>query len=71
MSKLTRDEARDMLRKTGAELGADFHALRSEQVAVLSELARKWRYKKPMSYPGSKCRAFHAFLQRTATTKPE
>jgi hypothetical protein len=44
----------------------DFHALRSEQVQVLLDVAKEWGYREPKHANGSRARCFFYMLQRHA-----
>jgi len=45
---------------------ADFHALSSEQVQVLLDVANEWKYREPKHANGSRARCFFYMLQRHA-----
>ena len=61
-----RIEAREILRRCGVEVGADYHALRSGTVDALLVEADRVRYRKPRNANGSRGRYFHERLQRHA-----
>jgi hypothetical protein len=58
--------ARFVLANARIPLGADFHALSSEQVEAVLVEADRARYQKPKSANGSRARYFHDRLQRFA-----
>ena len=64
MARLTRGEACEILRRTGAPIDADFHALHSTQVNAIVDEARRAGYRKPKNANGSRGRYFFARLQR-------
>lgn len=77
MSSQQSDETRrltsasELLQSCGIQIGANFHALKSEQVDALLELAKFYRYRKPKNATGSRARCYHARLQRLASFERE
>jgi hypothetical protein len=63
--RITPSDARDILAEMKAP-GADFHALRSHDVAVLLDHAKHYHYRAPKGASGSKARSFYAYLERLA-----
>lgn len=59
----------ETLRWCGIPEGADFHALRHEQVGKLLEAADRAKYRAPKNANGSRARYFHDLLQRRAQRK--
>lgn len=64
---LTRTDAHNILQNCHITLGADYHALPSEQVERLLECAKSTHYRKPRNANGSTGRYFHAYVQRQAS----
>ncbi len=64
--RLTPDDAHAILADLGILGGADFHALRAEQVRQLLNQARACGYREPKNANGSRARYFHAYLDRRA-----
>lgn len=60
--------AQPALAAAGIELAADFHALSSDQVLALLDLAKQQGYRAPASANGSLARCFFAALVRRART---
>lgn len=63
---ITPETAREILRLCGIDRGENFHALNSDRVILLLDAANEHRYRKPKNANGSRCRYFHAYLQRLA-----
>lgn len=63
------DRARATLKSCGIDVGANFHALRSEHVDKLLSAAKEHKYRKPKNANGSTARYFHERLQRHASRK--
>jgi len=59
-------DARMILSALKIPTGADFHALKSSQVAALLKEADLAKYRKPKNANGSRARYFHDRLQRRA-----
>jgi hypothetical protein len=66
MARLSRTEARDILRRAGTDASHNFHALRSDVVAALITEADARRYRAPKDANGSRARYFHAYVVRAA-----
>ena len=64
-----RTNARAVLESINAEVGQDFHTLRSSQVDKLLEEADRVKYRKPKNANGSRGSYFYAKLQREASRK--
>ena len=62
-----RADARRILVSIGAEIGQDFHTLRSSQVDHLLMLANLRRYRAPKNANGSRGLYFYKLTQRRAT----
>ncbi len=69
MAKLTRDAAREILRRCGATVKHDFHHLRSDVIEALLREADAVGYRRPKNANGSRARYFHARLVRAAERK--
>lgn len=54
------------LEQAGITLNEDFHALSSDQVRALIDLADADKYRAPKSASGSRARCYYAALQRRA-----
>jgi hypothetical protein len=65
LGRITPKDARDILAEMKTP-GADFHALRSHDVAVLLDHAKHFHYRAPKNASGSKARSFYAYLERLA-----
>lgn len=63
---LTKQDAREYASRYKIPLNRDFHALDSDTVARILDLARLVKYREPKNANGSKARCFHAFLKRRA-----
>jgi len=64
MRKLSRGDARKLLKDSGVDLGKDYHQLRSSDVDKVLAVAKLYGYRKSPTAPGSKGRMFFQFLQR-------
>lgn len=69
MAKLTRENAFAILNRCGIFKGANFHALRSDQVSALVECAKEQGYKKPKNANGSTGRYFYSRVVRASSRK--
>jgi len=63
MAKITKQEARNRVRRAGISLQANFFALRSSDVDRLLEIADDMGYRKPRSASGSRGRYFFGYLK--------
>jgi hypothetical protein len=63
MAKISKEEARNKVRRAGISLHANFFTLNNSQVVDLIEVADQMGYKKPKNANGSRDRYFFAYLQ--------
>lgn len=63
LKKVTKEDARNLLRSKGISLKADFYTLRSSEVDRLLEVADMMHYRKPKNASGSRGRYFFAYLK--------
>ena len=64
MAKITRNEALAAAKHAGIKFTEDFHALKTDYVILLGELARLSGYKRPTNASGSKSRYFFYHLAK-------
>lgn len=69
MGRLSPEDARSILSRSGCAVASDFHALPSGTVERLRGEADAYGYRKPANANGSRLRYFHALLIRRATAK--
>lgn len=65
-SRLTPHDARAELRRCGAPIASDYHALRRAVVDELAQSARRYAYRQGPHANGSRARCWHAYLVRVA-----
>jgi hypothetical protein len=68
MRSTARIHSRNILNDCRIELGADYHALSTDQVQALIDWANRDKYRKPVNANGSRGRYYHAMLQRRAAS---
>lgn len=61
----------ELLKVAGVDMAADFHALSTDQVLKVLEVANACRYREPKSASGSRARCFFEYLNRTRKTATE
>jgi len=66
MARMTPDSAKSYASIYRIPLDRDYHALNSDVVHRILELATELKYRVPANANGSKARYFHAYLVRTA-----
>lgn len=62
--RMTKDEAKRIAQRHGISFSGDYHTLRSSEVELLTELAKKTGYRKPVSASGSRSRYFFYHLAK-------
>ena len=63
VKKMTKENARNLLRSKGISFKVDFYTLRTSEVGELIEVADMMHYRKPKNASGSRGRYFFAYLQ--------
>ena len=61
--KMTKEDARNLLRSKGISFKANFYTLRPSEVDRLLEVADMMHYRKPKNANGSRGRYFFAYLK--------
>jgi hypothetical protein len=66
MPRISKDQAQEILHRTGCGAAPDFFTLPSEQVARVLIEADSVKYRQPKTANGSRARYFYEYLTRTA-----
>jgi len=61
--KITKEDARNKLRRAGISMSANYYILRPDEVSRLVEVADEMGYRKPQNASGSRGRYFFSYLK--------
>jgi hypothetical protein len=63
IKKMTKEDARNLLRHRGVSLKDSFYTLSASKVTDILDVADKMHYQKPKNANGSRARYFFAYLK--------